>query len=102
MLLKEHEKFWAFSLLGFGVLVLVLVAVTLGNDAKDPVIRIVDAACGGFLLALGSAANALFRVNSSPSIEVPTNPRTNQPTMQPVPPVDEPEKADAEAPAWTR
>ena len=35
--------------------------------ADERIVRIVDTACGGFLLALGAATNALFRSKSDTS-----------------------------------
>lgn len=74
MTLKEHEKFYAFLVLGFDALLLVALAVLFPPE-KDQVIRIIDSALGGFLLALGSAANALFRVGT-PSEEEERRRRT--------------------------
>lgn len=62
-MLRDHEKFWAFISLGLGVLLL-CGAVTFHTPDKPEAIRIIDAAVGGFLLALGAAANALFRSRS--------------------------------------
>lgn len=62
-MLKEHEKFYAFLALGAAVLAIVALAV-LYPPEKDQVIRLLDGALGGFLLALGAAANALFRVGT--------------------------------------
>ena len=62
-MIKDHEKFWAFLALGFAVLLLVAI-VTVWPPEKDQVIRVVDSAVGGFLLALGAAANALFRIGT--------------------------------------
>lgn len=56
------EKFWAFMALGLGVLLLASLAVFF-TPSDDKAFRILDAAMGGVLLALGSAANALFRVS---------------------------------------
>jgi len=95
--LKEQEKFWALVILVVAVLILVAVAV-LRPPEKDQVIRIIDAAVGGFLLAIGAATNALFRSNTpAPSMEVPLDPVTNQPnvTAPPPPPAAEAPTADA-------
>lgn len=64
-MLQEHEKFYAFislllSVVGLAVLV-VLNPVPDGSGSQ----RILDAAMGGLLLALGGCANALFRISNS-------------------------------------
>lgn len=102
-MLREHEKFWAFMALGLGVLLLVVLALWLGSSAKEPVIRIIDAAVGGFLLAFGSATNALFRIGSpgderikevaaeQMQASLPPRPVTiEQPADEPVPVTDTP------------
>lgn len=64
-MLKDHEKFYAFCLLGAGVFALAMMAyfhqIPEGSGSQ----RIVDAAMGGLLLALGGAANALFRTGGT-------------------------------------
>lgn len=64
-MLKDHEKFFAFIMLGGFVFALALMAyfhqIPEGSGSQ----RIVDAAMGGLLLALGGAANALFRITTS-------------------------------------
>lgn len=85
-MLKEHEKFWAFMALLITIAILVL-AAQVWPPEKDTVARIIDAAVGGLMLALGVAANALFRSNTpAPSTEVPLDPATNQPTLTPAEP----------------
>lgn len=78
---KEHEKFWAFALLGFGVMGLAVLAYfyppTDGSGAQ----RIIDAAMGGLLLALGSAAQALFRIREPDERKV----QVDQPANEPIP-----------------
>ena len=99
-MLKEHEKFWAFVLLIFAVIGLAFMA-SMHTPEKDSAIRILDAAVGGLLLALGSASQALFRVSSvdkinaetaktvaekAPMAPQPVQPVTiTQPADQPVP-----------------
>lgn len=65
------EKFWAFSILIIAVLSVVITAQVWPPD-KDSVVRIMDAAVGGLLLALGAAANALFRVSQKDTEEAVT------------------------------
>ena len=59
-MLRDHEKLIAFLALGAGTLVLVAMAVFFPPQ-DERIIRVLDTACGGFLLALGAATNALFR-----------------------------------------
>lgn len=61
-MLKEHEKFWAFMALGFGVMALAGAAYVYPPEDGSGAQRIIDAAMGGLLLALGGATNALFRI----------------------------------------
>lgn len=65
------EKFWAFVILISAVLAVVITAQVWPPD-KDSVVRIMDAAVGGLLLALGAAANALFRVSQKDTEEAVT------------------------------
>lgn len=77
---KEHEKFWAFGLLGLGVIGLALLAFAfpINNEGSQ---RVVDAAMGALTLALGSAVNALFRIREPGETKV----TIDQPPNQPVP-----------------
>lgn len=107
--LREHEKFWAFCLLGAAVLILVAVAM-IWPPEKDAVVRVVDSAVGGMLLALGAASQALFRTNQADkdnaaaakaiaeSLPTPPQPvQIQQPPEVPVPVVvDEPAALAAE------
>lgn len=63
--LKEHEKLIAFMFLGFSVLLLALLAYIYPPEDKSGAQRIIDAAMGGLLLALGGAGNALFRISNA-------------------------------------
>lgn len=63
--LSEHEKFFAFCLLGGSVLALALMAYFFPPQDGSGAQRIIDAAMGGLLLALGAAANALFRIQNA-------------------------------------
>ena len=63
--LKEHEKFWAFAMLGGSVLLIAMMAYFYPPQDGSGAQRIIDAAMGGLLLALGSAANALFRISNA-------------------------------------
>lgn len=66
-MLKDHEKLLAFGMLGAGVLIIVFISVVWPPE-NDQIIRILDTAVGGFLLALGSAANALFRISEDKAL----------------------------------
>ena len=61
--MHERDKFYAFALLGAGVMILALVAVFFPIPDGSGSQRIVDAALGGILLALGGASQALFRTS---------------------------------------
>lgn len=61
--LQKNEKLIAFCLLGAGVLFLASL-VMFHTPENEMALRIVDAAVGGLLLALGGASNALFRSKS--------------------------------------
>lgn len=63
--LNKHEKFYAFCLLGASVLILALMAYFYPPEDGSGAQRIIDAAMGGLLLALGAAANALFRISNA-------------------------------------
>jgi hypothetical protein len=80
VVLKEHEKFWAFLALGFGVLSIAMVSVIWPPDSEGTQ-RILDAAMGALSLALGAATNALFRISEKGEREV----TINQPADNPVP-----------------
>lgn len=64
-MLKEHEKFWAFILLGAGILSIAVLAVFHPLSADSGSLRVVDTISGGLLLAFGGAANALFRISNA-------------------------------------
>lgn len=63
--LNKHEKFYAFCLLGGSVLVLALMAYFYPPEDGSGAQRIIDAAMGGLLLALGAVCNALFRISNA-------------------------------------
>lgn len=93
-MLREHEKFWAFMALLIAI-ILVVGGAQIWPPEKDTVARILDAAVGGLMLALGAATNALFRSNTpAPSAEVPLHPETHEPTLTPTSPAPPP-AADA-------
>jgi hypothetical protein len=101
-MLRDNEKFFAFLALGAAVLVIVMLAVFF-PPADEKVSRIMDSACGGFLLALGGAAQALFRSRSDAATAEVTQsvvdklpPPTGEAAQAAGPQVDE------GAPAWTR
>lgn len=66
------EKFWAFIVLIISVILVLWLANRFSTNAKPEVIRIMDSAMGGLLLALGAAANALFRVSQKDTEEAVT------------------------------
>lgn len=78
---KEHEKFWAFIALGFSVLFLATLAYFVPPEDQSGAQRIIDAAMGGLLLALGGAAQALFRIREPEERKV----QIDQPANNPVP-----------------
>lgn len=80
MVLKEHEKFWAFLALGAGVLLIAFTSV-IWPPANDGTQRILDAAMGALSLALGAATNALFRISEPGEKEV----KISQPANDPIP-----------------
>jgi len=61
--IKCNEKFLSFMALLGAVLILVWWALS-NPPEKDQVIRLLDGALGGLLLAFGGAANALFRIGT--------------------------------------
>lgn len=88
-MMKEHEKFWAFAMLGFGVMLLAVLAVVFPPEAEGTQ-RTIDAAMGALSLALGVAANALFRIREPGEEKVkidnlPTEPVPTAPQPAPVP-----------------
>lgn len=108
--LTEHEKFFAFCLLGGSVLALAMLAYFFPPEDGSGAQRIIDAAMGGLLLALGAAANALFRISNATeqqsiaektAREIGNNPtplpvEVQNPPSHPVPTVDK--DADGELP----
>lgn len=100
-MLRDNEKFFAFLSLGAAILIIVGLAVFF-PPADEKVSRILDSAVGGFLLALGGAANALFRSRSDVAAET-----VAQTALDKLPPPTGEAQvglaaADEEAPAWTR
>lgn len=77
---KEHEKFWAFMALGFSVLAIAVMSVMFPTE-NEGTQRTLDAAMGAFTLALGVAANALFRIREPREAKV----TIDQPANNPVP-----------------
>lgn len=75
MILKEHEKFWAFLTLVLSVMGLASAAI-IWPVIHEGTQRVIDAALGGLLLALGVAGNALFRIREE-SDKVTTTTTTN-------------------------
>ena len=107
--IQAHEKLIAFCFLGASVVALATL-VMFKTPENEMALGIVDAAVGGFLLALGGAANALFRSKSDDAAETAL-----QTAVDKVPPVtgeaavspqrltvEDLDVQDAEAPAWTR
>lgn len=86
---KEHEKFWAFAFLGFGVMLLAALAVAFPTE-NEGTQRTLDAAMGALSLALGVSANALFRIREPGEEKVKVDNAPNEPIpTAPQPPVDE-------------
>lgn len=80
---KEHEKFWAFMFLGAAILILALTAAYIipKYGESETVKQLFVGAMGAFTLALGSAANALFRIRDPDERKV----EIDQPASNPVP-----------------
>lgn len=82
-MLKDHEKFIAFVLLG-GSLVFVASMVYLhplsDTNANSSSIQIINTIVGALTLAFGGVANALFRV--SDTVKVDNKPSEPVPTAE--------------------
>lgn len=91
--MKEYEKFWAFMALIVSVMIIAMLAYFRPIEDGSGSQRILDASLGGLLLALGAAANALFRIRDGGDKEVKV---TNTP-FEPVP-TTEPQTTDGELP----
>lgn len=66
MTLKDHEKFWAFLVLIFSIVSLVILASTFNSGTAADVVaqgklRIIDMAVAGLIAIAGMTAQALFR-----------------------------------------
>jgi hypothetical protein len=102
-MLKDHEKFWAFMALGFSVLLLAVLAVAFPTE-NETAQQVMTAAMGALSLALGAAANALFRIKEASEYSQPQVVEVQQPANQPVPTTSEgtiaatPAKDDGELP----
>jgi len=68
----EHEKLVAFVLLGAGVMLIALLAYFQPLPDNSQNMRIIDAAMGALTLALGGAANALFKIIGDKGDVIPT------------------------------
>lgn len=90
-MLKEHEKLLAFLSLGFALL-LIAMTVVVHPIQVEGVQRTIDACVGAFSLALGVAANALFRVRDESEKTV----KIEQPAGQPVPVSEVPTTSSSE------
>lgn len=90
-IMKEHEKLAAFMLLGFAVMLLAVLAIFYPVPDGSGSQRIVDAAMGGLLLALGGASNALFRIRDNENVTIDNKPNNPVPTtdLQPAAPAEE-------------
>lgn len=64
-MLQEHEKFWAFILLGAGIVGIAVLVIFHPLPDGTGSQRVVDTISGGLLLAFGACANALFRISNS-------------------------------------
>lgn len=84
--MREHEKFFAFVLLGASLLTLALVLYIKpipDSTANSGVLQILNMIIGAFIGGFGAAVQALFRAADQAKI-------TNAPNEPiPVPPVDE-------------
>jgi hypothetical protein len=96
-MLRDNEKFFAFLALGAAILIIVGLAVFF-PPADEKVSRILDSAVGGFLLALGGAANALFRSRSDQAAEALTDKAVDKLP----PPTPEAQPVDDGRPEWTQ
>lgn len=113
--LQEHEKLIAFLFLGFSVLLLAMTAYFYPPQDKSGAQRIIDAAMGGLLLALGAVCNALFRISNSTEQQAiadktaaaitagpPVAVQVQQPIGQPVPVAETDPTSGGELPASER
>ena len=100
-MLKEHEKFIAFCLLGFGLIFvagMVYLHPLSDSQANSGATQILNTIVGALTLAFGGAANALFRVSdqvkvsNAPDEPVPVNEPTTTAAAGELP---EQEKIDA-------
>lgn len=92
--MKEHEKFYAFCLLGlalFGLAVMLYFRPLADSTANSGVLQILNMIIGAFIGAFGSATAALFRSNTPATVTVDNKP------SEPIPTADVP--AQPEAPA---
>lgn len=104
MTLKDHEKFWAFMALGFSVLLLAVLAVSFPTE-NETAQQVLTAAMGALSLALGAAANALFRIKEASEYQEKQAVEVIQPANSPIPTTDsglttpaEPDTVDGELP----
>lgn len=69
-MLKEHEKFVAFCLLGASLVGLAMMAYLHPFDRTDTAsIGMLNSIIGALTLAFGGAANALFRVSDKVTVD---------------------------------
>jgi hypothetical protein len=85
--MKEHEKFFAFVLLGaslVGVATMVYLHPLTDSTANSGAIQILNTIVGALTLAFGGVANALFRINDTvkvsnkPDEPVPVEPPSSE------------------------
>ena len=91
MVLKEHEKFWAFLVLIAAIVGLVFLASTFDRGAAADVVvqgklRIIDSSIAGLLAILGMAAQALFRIGQGEKVTI-DNKRSDPVPTEPQPPI---------------
>jgi hypothetical protein len=80
-MLKDHEKFIAFCLLGASLVGLAIMAYFRPFDRTDTAsIGMLNSIIGALTLAFGGAANALFRTGDK--VTVDNQPNDPVPTME--------------------
>lgn len=95
-MLKEHEKFLAFLLLGFALTVfavMLYVRPLPANAANNGVLQILNMIIGAFIGAFGASASKLFDAKTNVTVDNPPN--------QPIPTTDATSK-DAATPPMLR
>ena len=105
--MKEHEKFIAFCLLGGALVAVAFMAYFKPiPDIQTGSAQIINTIVGALTLAFGGAANALFRISDTVSVNNPPEAPVNvtEPTAAPTTdeaPVDA-EPSNEELPSYAR